>query len=46
MTIIETALTIIIAQIPVYFTQRYFFKKIMDKHLDNLEDKIRNKIKK
>jgi len=44
MSMLETTLAIILAQIPTYFIQRYFFKKIMDKHLDNLESKMKGKI--
>ena len=40
MGITETTIAIIISQIPTYFVQRYFFKGVMDKHLDNLENKI------
>jgi len=43
-TIIETTIAIILAQIPMYFIQRYFFKKVMDKHLDKLEERVRTKI--
>lgn len=43
-SLFETTLAIILAQIPTYFIQRYFFKKVMDKHLDNLENKVKGKI--
>ena len=44
MGIIETTIAIVLAQIPMYFIQRYFFKKVMDKHLDKLEERVRTKI--
>lgn len=38
---IGTAIGIVIGQFPTYFVQRYFFKKVMDKHLDRWEAKLR-----
>jgi hypothetical protein len=46
MSFLETTIAIIIAQVPTYFIQRYFFKGVMDKHLDNIENKFRNGLKK
>lgn len=39
----EYVAALIIAQVPTYFIQRYFFKSIMDKHLDRLEAHIKSK---
>jgi len=44
MGFLETTIAIILAQIPTYFIQRYFFKSIMDKHLDTLENRIKSKV--
>lgn len=50
MTFIKTTasyvLAIILAQIPTYFIQRYFFKNVMDKSLDKFEGKMKNIFKK
>jgi len=45
MTFLETTIAIVLAQIPTYFIQRYFFKHIMDKQLEKIEHKAWNKIK-
>ena len=45
MTFLETVLAIVLAQIPTYFIQRYFFKHVMDKQLEKIESKAWNKIK-
>lgn len=42
MGVLETTLAIAISQIPTYFIQRYFFKGVMDRHLDRLENKLKN----
>ena len=41
----ETPLAIILAQIPTYFIQRYFFKHVMDKNLEKVEKKAWERIK-
>ena len=45
MTFWETILAIVLAQIPTYFIQRYFFKHLMDRTLDKAEKKVWLKIK-
>ena len=44
MSVTETAIAIVVSQIPTYFIQRYFFKKILDNSLDKFEDKIMRRI--
>jgi len=46
MTFLETSLAIVVAQIPTYFIQRYFFKKVLDNNLDKFENKIMRRITK
>ena len=41
----ETILAVVLAQIPTYFIQRYFFKHIMDKSLEKVEKKAWDRIK-
>lgn len=45
-TTIAFAIGYILAQIPAYFIQRYFFKKVMDKYLGRLESRFKRKTKK
>ena len=44
MTMISTTISyfiaITLAQVPVYFIQRYFFKQVMDRQLDKLENRL------
>ncbi len=44
MNFLETTLAFIVAQIPTFFIQRYFFEKLMKKNLEKIEVKIWNKI--
>lgn len=38
--ILTTTVTVMVLKIPDYFIQRYFFKGILDKHLDKIENGV------